>query len=149
MRARTTSVTLLFNQILQTLSISSPNKPHLKKVTFFLSPLSTKHNFSSVSDQVKETQLDLSSIDCSGIAKSIILRCPQVFDKKGKTFSNASLKELLLDISDVIPETARKFRRVSVLKPEDVREILLGFEFESGKCSFGVRKVGTIWEIFK
>ncbi|XWS40899.1 hypothetical protein CRYUN_Cryun17cG0035700 [Craigia yunnanensis] len=149
MRARTTNFTLLFNQILQSLSISSPNKPHPKKVTFLLSPLSTKHNFTSVSDQIKETQLDLSSIDCSGIAKSIILRCPQVFDKKGKTFSNASLKELLLDISDVIPETARKFRRVSALKPEDVREILLGFEFESGKCSFGVRNVGTIWEIFK
>ena len=133
MRVRTTSFTLLFNHILQTLSISNPNKPHLRNVTFLLSSLSTKHNFTSFSDQIKETQIDLSSIDCSSIAKSIILRCPQVFDKKDKTFSNASLKELLLDISDVIPETARKFRRASKLKHEDVLEILLGFEFESEK----------------
>ncbi|XVF14299.1 hypothetical protein REPUB_Repub09cG0046800 [Reevesia pubescens] len=149
MRARTTSFAFLFNHILQTFSISYPNQPQLKRVTFLLSHISKKHNFSSVSDQTKKTQIDLYSIDCSGIAKSIILKCPQVFDKKGKTFSNASLKELLLDISDIIPETARKFRRVSVLKPEDVLEILLGFEFESRKCSFGVRKVGTLWEIFK
>ncbi|XP_022774513.1 pentatricopeptide repeat-containing protein At5g15280, mitochondrial [Durio zibethinus] len=149
MRARSSSFTLLFSNILQTLSISSPNKPHLKKVTFLLSPLSTKHNFTSVSDQIKETQINSSSIDSSGIARSIILRCPQLSAKKGRTFRNASLKELMLDISDVIPETARKFRRVSVLKAEDVLEILLGFEFESGKCSFGVRKVGALWEIFK
>ncbi|XVE68172.1 hypothetical protein DITRI_Ditri09bG0047400 [Diplodiscus trichospermus] len=147
MRARKTS--LLFSRILQTLFNSNPNKPHLRKVTFLLSPLSGKCNFTSVSDQRKETQIDLSSIDCSGIAKAINLRYPQVVEKKGKTFSNASLKELLLDISDVIPETARKLRRVSVLKPEDVLEILLCFEIEKGKCSFGVRKLGTIWEIFK
>ncbi|XVF65249.1 hypothetical protein PTKIN_Ptkin09bG0232100 [Pterospermum kingtungense] len=148
MRART-SFNFLFSHILQTLSVYNPNKPHLKKVTFLLLPLSAKHNFTSVSDQIKEPQIDLSSIDCSGIAKSIILRCPQVFHQKGQTFSDASLKDLLLDISDVIPETVRKFRRVIVLKPEDVLEILLGFQFESGKCSFGVRKVGTLWEIFK
>lgn len=147
MRART-SLTLVFNHILQTLSIYNPNKPHLKRLSFLLPPLSTNH-FTSVSDQIKETQIDLSSIDSSGISKSIISRCPQVFVQKGKTFSNASLKDLLLEISDLIPETVRKFRRVSVLKPEDVLEILLGFEFESRKCSFGVRKVGTLWEIFK
>ena len=62
--------------------------------------------------------------------------------RKVRLLAMVLLKKLLLDTSDVIPETARKFRRVSVLKPEDVREILLGFEFENGKCSFGVRKLG-------
>ncbi|OMO79324.1 hypothetical protein CCACVL1_13750 [Corchorus capsularis] len=82
MRARATRFTLVFNNILQTLSKSNPKSPLIKKVTVLHSLLSIEHSFSSVSDQIKEPQIDLSSIDCSGIAKSIILRCPQVFDKK-------------------------------------------------------------------
>lgn len=69
--------------------------------------------------------------------------------KKGKDSANASVKDLLLDISNIVPDTARKFLRVSVLKPEDALEILLGFQFEIGKVGIGARKVESLWEIFK
>ncbi|KAE8022156.1 hypothetical protein FH972_007985 [Carpinus fangiana] len=74
---------------------------------------------------------------------------PHVKQKKDKDSANASIKDFLLDISNIVPDAARKFLRVSVLKPEDVLEIFLGFQFESGKIGIGARKVESLWEIFK
>lgn len=36
-----------------------------------------------------------------------------------------------------------------MLKPENVLEILLGFQCESGKVGIKARKVESLWEIFK
>ena len=80
----------------------------------------------------------------------VILKCCHLLDKnKGNDFSHAFLKDLLLDLSDIVPVTAHKFLRVSVLKPENVLEILLGFQYESGKVGIKARKVESLWEIFK
>ncbi|GAB2280249.1 hypothetical protein Dimus_014892 [Dionaea muscipula] len=73
-------------------------------------------------------------------------------DSQADTFSNAgtstSLKELLLRISHVCPETSRKFLRVPNLKPEDVLEILLRFELGTGTSAIEHGKVESLWGIF-
>ncbi|GLU11056.1 hypothetical protein SLE2022_278280 [Rubroshorea leprosula] len=159
MRTRKISTTILCNHMLQILFPLNPNKPHIKQVcSCFFSLFLTKHHFtsfidpslsSSSSHQIKPTQIDLSSIDCTGIAKSVILRCPHVFDRKEKSFANASLKDFLLELSNVVPETARRFRRFTALKPGDVLEILLGFQFDYGKVVITARTVEALWGIFK
>ncbi|KAF8090160.1 hypothetical protein N665_0483s0002 [Sinapis alba] len=57
----------------------------------------------------------------------------------------SSLKDLLLDLSDVVPDITRRFRRFHGLKPEDVLELLLGFESELQ----GGGKVRALWEVFR
>lgn len=80
-------------------------------------------------------------------------KCSHMFDKsrgKRQNFDNdVSLKNLLYDISDIIPDVTRRFRRVLWLKPEDVLEILMGFQFECERVAIKVTKVESLWEIFK
>lgn len=63
----------------------------------------------------------------------------------GVTASSPSLKDLLSDLSDAVPETTRRFRRFHALKPEHVLELLLGFESELGRGG----KVRALWEVFR
>ncbi|KAM2683076.1 hypothetical protein EV1_044732 [Malus domestica] len=165
MRRRTTTATAaaaLCDGMLQHLYSHSPHRPYIKQVpslhTFF-SLLTTRRQFSCLTDPSpppspptpdNKTHIDLSSVCFSGIAQSVFSRSSQFFDKnKGRDFANASLKDLLLEIYDVVPEYARRIRRVSELKPEDVLGLLLGFRFQCGRVGFEVRKVESLWEIFK
>lgn len=162
MRIRTTIAAvpceILRNHMPQILSIVNPNKLPVKQVRSLLFRFSfnpTNYRFfasssfsSSSGNQTTETQVDLSSFDCSGISKAVILRCSHLFDAKEKLYGNASLKDLLLDISDVVPDISRRFRRFGHLKPENVLEILLGFEYEYGKVAVRTTKVGSLWGVF-
>ncbi|KAM1544573.1 hypothetical protein ACFX10_045018 [Malus domestica] len=167
MRRRTTTATAatataaLCDGMLQHLYSHSPHRPYIKQVPSlhnFFSLLTTRRQFSCLTDPSpppspptpdNKTHIDLSSVCCSGIAQSVFSRSSQFFDKnKGRDFANASLKDLLLEIYDVVPEYARRIRRVSELKPEDVLGLLLGFRFQCGRVGFEVRKVESLWEIF-
>lgn len=165
MSTRTTSIFEIdsnhMSQILSTLG--NPRKlPKIKQARSFLSTEQhiftsdivlknrPKSSLSSSEDQEKETHIDLSSVSFDGIAKSGLSRSSHLLEtKKDKSYANASLKDLLLNISDVVPATARKFLRFLVLKPENVLEILVGFWFECEKVGFRPEKVETLWEIFK
>ncbi|ESQ41501.1 hypothetical protein EUTSA_v10012473mg [Eutrema salsugineum] len=59
------------------------------------------------------------------------------------------LKDLLLDLSDVVPTITRRFRRFPGLKPENVLELLLGFQSELQRGGVEGRKVRPLWEIFR
>ncbi|PRQ53527.1 putative tetratricopeptide-like helical domain-containing protein [Rosa chinensis] len=150
--------------MLQVLCTCSPHKPHIKQVGSLYSLfslftnnhcLSTTTSSSPIPHHLQQhtktnTQVDLSRNCFNGIAQSVILRCSQYFDKsKGKDFANASLKDLLLEISDLVPEQTRRLRRVSEPKPEDVLELLLGFELQCAQVGFEARKVESLWGIFK
>ncbi|XP_062009886.1 pentatricopeptide repeat-containing protein At5g15280, mitochondrial [Rosa rugosa] len=160
MRRSSTTIALC-NEMLQVLCTCSPHKPHIKQVGSLYSLFSlftTNHHFSTTTSsspsssttQNTNTQIDSSPNCFNGIAQSVILRCSQYFDKsKGKDFANASLKDLLLEISDLVPEQTRRLRRVLEPKPEDVLELLLGFELQCGQVGFEARKVESLWGIFK
>ncbi|XP_052198163.1 pentatricopeptide repeat-containing protein At5g15280, mitochondrial [Diospyros lotus] len=160
MRARSTATTVsLCNRMVPPLSGLLPKKKlHSKQVgslfpgerqfyaIYLLEPPSSPaSSLSSTSASV-----DLSSINPCGIAKSVSLRCSHLWSKDGGDGpSNLSLKDLLLKLSTISPETTRKFRRVSDLKPENVLEILLGFQFECKQFETEVQKVQSLWGIFK
>ncbi|KAL5582263.1 hypothetical protein UlMin_014705 [Ulmus minor] len=158
MRPRSTIHTLC-NRMLQFLSALS----HSKQVNSLFLVLPTKSRFctraslsdsplssSSLEIKTNKTHLDLPSVCFSGIAQSVIFKCSHILEKnKGKDFADASVKDLLLEISNVVPEYTRRFWRVSELKPKDVLEILLGFQFECRKVGFESRKVEPLWELFK
>ncbi|KAI9154582.1 hypothetical protein LWI28_028439 [Acer negundo] len=149
------------SQILSTLK--NPNKLH--NITKVRSLFSINHTFTtttttiltdpppaspSPNDQINGNHIDLPSVNFSSIAKSVLSRFSHLLEtKKDKSYASCKLKDLLLDVSDVIPEITRKFWRVLVLRPEDVLEILLGFQFESGNFGFRGGKIGTLWGIFK
>lgn len=54
----------------------------------------------------------------------------------------------LFDISDVLPDVTRRFRRVSSLKPDDVLQLLLGFQSQCEKIAINGKKVASLWGIF-
>ncbi|KFK25770.1 hypothetical protein AALP_AA8G157700 [Arabis alpina] len=64
-------------------------------------------------------------------------------------FKGSSLKHLLLELSHVVPNITRRFRRFPCLKPENVLELLLGFESEVQRSGIGSRKVRALWEVFR
>ncbi|KAH7532664.1 hypothetical protein FEM48_Zijuj04G0046100 [Ziziphus jujuba var. spinosa] len=154
--------------MLQILSSFSCLRAHIKQVPLLsslFSALSTNYHFSTVrflldppspshlGTQTNQTHFDPTPSVCcfSGISQSVISRCSHILEKniKGKNFADASIKDLLLEISDIVPEYTRRFRRVSVLKPDDVLELLLGFQFECSKVGYEARKVEPLWELFK
>ncbi|XP_038898089.1 pentatricopeptide repeat-containing protein At5g15280, mitochondrial [Benincasa hispida] len=99
----------------------------------------------------KCTTINLSSIDCSGIAQSLISRCSVLLEKEGyaSALPNPSFKEFLLEISDVVPEYVRRIRRVAELKPEDVLKLFLGFQSAVGNNGIQIKKVECLWRILK
>ncbi|EOA19815.1 hypothetical protein CARUB_v10000061mg [Capsella rubella] len=68
---------------------------------------------------------------------------------KVRGVTGSYLKDLLLDLSDVVPNITRSFMRFPGLKPENVLELLLGFQTEVQKDGIGSRKVRALWEIFR
>ncbi|KAM7510080.1 hypothetical protein LguiB_008955 [Lonicera macranthoides] len=146
------------------LSLLHLRNSHFKQVSSLLSLFSTslKHHYStsllqeppppplpSSTLKTNNTHINLSSIDFSGIAKSVISRCSLDWDKKTEPFSNPSLKDLILRLSNFSPKIARRFIRVSALKPEDVLEILLGFDCDHIKSGNEATKIESLWGIFK
>ncbi|KAL2499924.1 Pentatricopeptide repeat-containing protein [Abeliophyllum distichum] len=121
----------------------------------------TKHSFSSTntllenpqaapSAETNHTLKDLSSFNFAGIARTVISKCSYPWDTdKGDNFTNLSFKDYLLRLSAISPGTIRRFWRISELKPQHVLEILRGFEFDAGKYEIEVKKVESLWGIFK
>lgn len=162
MRPRTAISKALCNLRPQILSSRSLHNLQVGSLSSLFSVFLTKFHFSSTASlseslspsslgiKSNAAHLDLQSVCFSGIAQSIISKCSHFLDKNEiKTFASASPKDILREISDIVPEYTRRFWRVSELKPEDVLEILLGFQFECGKVGFEARKVESSWELFK
>ncbi|KAI3907665.1 hypothetical protein MKW98_016309 [Papaver atlanticum] len=84
------------------------------------------------------------------IVKSVSHKLSYLWEnQKNENFVQvSSLKEILLKLSDISPESIRRFWRVSSLKPRDVHQILLGFNFDSGNFANEKKKVGFLWELF-
>lgn len=138
------------------------SKLHIKQVHFLLhfTPfLPNNHPFSSIPVQAsqqssaspkKSTGNDASSDNFRGITKHVISRCSHLWDNsKGQTFANSSLKYYFLTLSCISPETVRKFWRVPLLKPQDVLEILLGFQCGGDNFELEAKKIESLWGIFK
>jgi pentatricopeptide repeat protein len=146
---------LLCNQMLQNLSYFTSNNAKLERVSSLFTHISIEFRFftCSLTDPSLKPHKDLSSFNFNGIAHSVISKCSHFFDKKEPKRRNflydASFKMPLLDISDVIPHVTRRFLRVLRLKPEDVLEMLLGFQFECERVAVKSTKVESLWEIFK
>lgn len=121
--------------------------PQFSPITSLADPSSSSPS-PSLSKQSHNSQLDLSSLDFRGIARSVLSKC-SFAENKVKDYANASLKDLLLELSDIIPGITRRFWRVSVLEPENVLEILRGFQSKSVRDGIRVEKVRCLWEIFK
>ncbi|XP_012084727.1 pentatricopeptide repeat-containing protein At5g15280, mitochondrial isoform X2 [Jatropha curcas] len=158
----TTTTAFLRNCMLEFLSPLNPRKSFLKQVSFLFFIKSQFLNTASHTDlslsshsgahKANKTHIDLSSINPNGIANIIISKYRQFLNRSESERENlakySSLKELLLDISDVIPYETRRFRRILRLTPEDVLEMLLGFQFECEKVAIKRKKVESLWGIF-
>lgn len=103
----------------------------------------------SSGDKINKIHKDISSFNSRGIAKSVISRCSHLWNKKREKFAYTSLQDLLSKISNISPKTTRKFLRVSELKPQDVLQILQGFEFDFRKNAIEASAITCLWEIFK
>ncbi|XP_047333936.1 pentatricopeptide repeat-containing protein At5g15280, mitochondrial [Impatiens glandulifera] len=108
-------------------------------------------NFQSYTSSPKEHLLPLpiSSVKASGFVRAVTLRCSYIWDKKDETLTNPSLKLLLLELCNMCPEIARSYIRYSLLKPDDILELLLGFQSDVGKFEIEVKKANCLWAIFK
>ncbi|KAK4426209.1 Pentatricopeptide repeat-containing protein, mitochondrial [Sesamum alatum] len=149
--------------MLRIVSPFHPKDPYYKRVRSILSQIffyAERSHFSTESlienpqtpssSKANHTHEDLSSLKFSGIAETVISKCSRLWDtNKGEGFSSFSLKDYLLRLSDISPEVVRRFWRVSVLKPQDVLEMLLGFESCRGKYEVEVKKVESLWGVFK
>lgn len=122
-----------------------PHKLRAKQVCSFLADFCVKNQFFTTSLESPEPPFS-SSVNFSGIAKSVISKCNV---HKSEDFSNPSLRNCYLTLSCISPEIIRRFWRVSVLKPQDVFEILLEFQCDSGKYDIEFKKVAALWGIFR
>ncbi|KAI3983146.1 hypothetical protein MKX01_030868 [Papaver californicum] len=136
------------SQIKDTTFIVKPqsNKPFSTNLEFQHSngkPIS----YTESSDLINKTH---TLINPSVIVKSITYKLSYLWEnQKNENFVQVtSLKEILLKLSDLSPESIRRFWRVSSLKPHDVHQILLGFNFDSGNFANEKKKVGFLWKLF-
>ncbi|CAH9067802.1 unnamed protein product [Cuscuta europaea] len=98
----------------------------------------------------KATINEATSINFHGIAKHVISICSPLCDSsKRETSVNSYLKECLLSLSCISPETVRKFWRVPVLKPQDVLQILLAFQCRGDNFQLEAKKIESLWGIFR
>ncbi|KAK1359544.1 Pentatricopeptide repeat-containing protein [Heracleum sosnowskyi] len=116
-----------------------------------LSPPFSHYFFTSLAavstPNFNNSQLDKSNNEFSGIAKAVTLKCSHLWDDN--KLSNLSLQDYLVKLSCINPKTARRYLRFSKLEPQDVLEILLGFESYDGNFEQKVRKIESLWGIFK
>ncbi|XP_042005244.1 pentatricopeptide repeat-containing protein At5g15280, mitochondrial-like [Salvia splendens] len=113
-------------------------------------PLLTHQRKAHFPTEIDLAHNDLSPQSLSGIAKSAISKCLDIrASNKGDTSTTLLLKDYIFRLSDISPKIVRRFWRVSSLKPQDVLELLVGFECRNEKSEIEVRKVESLWEIFK
>lgn len=85
----------------------------------------------------------------SGVASSVLSKNPHILEgRKAKISADSSLQDLLLEVLDAIPGTARRFLRASELKPQDVLQILLDFQAVGENEGFRAAKIEPLWRIF-
>ncbi|XP_074348531.1 pentatricopeptide repeat-containing protein At5g15280, mitochondrial isoform X2 [Apium graveolens] len=126
------------------------HKPYITQVCnlFYTFPIS-HYFFTSLAAVTKSnnSHLDKSVNNFSGIAKSVKLKCSHLWDDN--KVCNFNLQDYLLNLSCISPKTARRYLRFSKLKPQDILEILVGFESDGGNFEQKVKKVESLWGIFK
>ncbi|KAL8210986.1 hypothetical protein R6Q57_005423 [Mikania cordata] len=147
---------ILCNRMLFSLHRST----HCTKVSHLIPLISVKHHCSLTPctqeqqsnrhDSIK-SPTDASSIQVSSITKSVLSKCSYLLVKKTQPqiTTSSSLEELLLNVSHLNPRITRKFWWKSELEPQDVLELLLGFESNVRKSGFHVKKVASLFGIFK
>ncbi|KAL0395635.1 UNVERIFIED_CONTAM: Pentatricopeptide repeat-containing protein, mitochondrial [Sesamum calycinum] len=122
----------------------------IPKLSYFSTEALVENPQTPSSLEANHAHEDLPSLKFSGIAETVISKCSHLWiTNKGEGFSSFSLKDHLLRLSNISPEVVRRFWRVSVLKPQDVLEMLLGFESCRGKYEVEVKKVKSLWGVFK
>ncbi|CAH1437612.1 unnamed protein product [Lactuca virosa] len=119
-------------------------KHHCFSTPFNPEPLSNPH-------KSNKSQIDACAAYLSGFTKSVLDKCSDLLIRKTQpsTANASSLGELLLSVSYLNPRLTRKFWRKSGLEPQDVLELLLGFESNIGKLGIDVKKVESLFGVFK
>ncbi|KAG8366813.1 hypothetical protein BUALT_Bualt16G0006800 [Buddleja alternifolia] len=129
----------------QIFSLLQPNKPLIKQFPLILTQILSHPQKNCYSIEASSTNHTRKDFNFSEIAKTVISKCSHI--NKGENYSNLSLKDYFVKLSNISPEIIRRFWRVSVLKPQDVLELLLGFE--SNIVTYNVKEVECLWGIFK
>ncbi|KAI3808663.1 hypothetical protein L1987_24620 [Smallanthus sonchifolius] len=98
-----------------------------------------------------KSHIDAPSIRASCITNSVLSKCSDLLIKptQPSITSSSSLEQFLLNLSHLNPRITRKFWRKSELEPQDVLELLLGFESNAGKLGIDAKKVASLLGIFK
>ncbi|KAF8776437.1 hypothetical protein HU200_003139 [Digitaria exilis] len=90
--------------------------------------------------------LDVEATAVSPHVSLVISKCAHIFESRGDTFDgNCSLQDVLKPGLWLLPETLRRFWRVSELKPEDFLDILIGF----GSSAAQVRNARFLWNLYR
>ncbi|CAN4090658.1 unnamed protein product [Withania somnifera] len=126
--------------MLQSLLGFRKHNTHIKQVSSLLFHL-------SISSSAKPTYASLysSSAIFSSVEKS---RSLSFLVNKGEILHNPVIQDYLLRLSEISPATVRRFWRVSVLNPDDVLEILLDLQNDSGIFEVEVKKIESLWGIY-
>lgn len=106
------------------------------------------HLLSSSAAKPTYTSQYSSSAISSGVEKSVKSGSLSFSGNKGEILDKPIIKDCLLRLSEISPATIRRFWRVSVLNPNDVLEILLGFRNDSGVFEVEVKKIESLWGIY-
>ncbi|XP_021770842.1 pentatricopeptide repeat-containing protein At5g15280-like [Chenopodium quinoa] len=135
--------TSIINQVCSSLSPFFPLKLH----QFFAAFLSN----SSSSNKLSNTHFNSSPVSPPFVGNLVFSKCSHLWDHRidKSTIASSSINQLILNISYVSPKICRKFLRVLSWKPEDVLEILLGFQLGSESLRIDVEVVESLWEIFR
>ncbi|KAK4710475.1 hypothetical protein R3W88_004988 [Solanum pinnatisectum] len=141
--------------MLQALLEFRKHKSHIKQVgslLFHLSSFTRKLQLqqfhlvlSSSSAKPTYTCQYSSSAIFSAVEKSDSLI---ISGNRGEILNNLIIKDCLLKLSEISPATVRRYWRVSVLNPNDILEILLGFQNDSGVFDVEVKKIESLWGIY-
>ncbi|KAK4360733.1 hypothetical protein RND71_019685 [Anisodus tanguticus] len=123
--------------MLQALLNSIKHKPHIKQAGSLL--------FHQLSSSSTKTTIYTNQYSSSAIKSGSL----SLMVNKGEFFHNPIIKDYLFRLSEISPATVRRFWRVSVLNPHDVLEILLGFQSDSGGFEVEVKKIESLWGIYK
>ncbi|WCJ25690.1 Pentatricopeptide repeat (PPR) superfamily protein [Euphorbia peplus] len=143
----TTTTFILGSSMLRHISSLNPRTPSIRHVCSLFSHLKIRPHCSSTAfstDPIDPSTLFSNSIS---ISQSILSQLPN-FTQPHNFPKDASFNQLLFDISDIIPDVTRRFRRVSSLKPENVLELLLGFQSQCQRIGIDAKKVESLLGIF-
>ncbi|GJR48341.1 pentatricopeptide repeat-containing protein [Tanacetum coccineum] len=94
--------------------------------------------------------ISLKHISSTGLTNSILAKCPNIITKKTQpSNTNASIQQLLLNISNLNPKITRKLWRNNEIKPQDFHELLLGFESCNENLLLDGKNIESLFAIFK